>query len=646
MPESVENCGWEWRGGAGCQGDAAARYHAPVLEPCLAPVRPRVRAPGGGEALLEELVADALARPARAWFALRGPPGAGKSAALAHLAARFAGESRLILLDGEHLRTAPGPRWPPVVVSVGLRGRTRPIGLELLPWAEDDCIEYLLERHAAQCGSVVARLRVAKDLLLLDGLPALLAPALDALAADEGLTTMRAALRSAITSRVESTAELAEVRRACAHRLLRNFPIGAAALARDVTLRRLADAAVVQVLCVADQLVADLLADPPAFTWLQDPPPVAVLREAGAALRGHRAARAALRSSLGRGPNAETAWVASLLVASGDPWVPSAQDRLELAGAYLVEAQWPQAHLEGVKLRRADLRRANLADADCTRASFMDADLTAATIEGAVLDWATLERARLAGANGRLLSATQGRFRKADLSWANLEGASLPHADLRFCSLAGVCLDRADLRDADLHGARLDRASFLGADLRRVTMPEADLRSVSLDGARLEGARLQETDWSGLRVAGLRLDGAHLQRADLTGAAFPAARMRGATLFGARLADVDLSRADLRGADLRSASFQMGSSRSGLVGSPIAREGSLTGFYTEDLRETAHLFPEEVRKADLSGCDLRGARLDGTDFYLVDLRGALYDDEQADYLRQCGAILDALASPP
>jgi hypothetical protein len=34
-----------------------------------------------------------------------------------------------------------------------------------------------------------------------------------------------------------------------------------------------------------------------------------------------------------------------------------------------------------------------------------------------------------------------------------------------------------------------------------------------------------------------------------------------------------------------------------------------------------------------------GARLDGTDFYLVDLRGALFDPDQEPHLRRCKAIL-------
>jgi hypothetical protein len=36
---------------------------------------------------------------------------------------------------------------------------------------------------------------------------------------------------------------------------------------------------------------------------------------------------------------------------------------------------------------------------------------------------------------------------------------------------------------------------------------------------------------------------------------------------------------------------------------------------------------------------LRGARIDGTDFYLVDLRAARYTKEQAKHFGACGAIL-------
>src|SRR5262249_26160413 len=100
-----------------------------------------------------------------------------------------------------------------------------------------------------------------------------------------------------------------------------------------------------------------------------------------------------------------------------------------------------------------------------------------------------------------------------------------------------------------------------------------------------------------------------------------------------------------RFADLRGVSFHLGSSRSGRVGSPIACEGSRTGFYTDDYTEQDFKSPEEIRKANLCYADLRGAILDGVDFYLVDLRHALFDRKYETHLRRCGAILEDRGPP-
>src|SRR5690606_8829655 len=89
------------------------------------------------------------------------------------------------------------------------------------------------------------------------------------------------------------------------------------------------------------------------------------------------------------------------------------------------------------------------------------------------------------------------------------------------------------------------------------------------------------------------------------------------------------------------ASFHMGSTREGLLSSPLASEGTRTGFYTDEFVDQHFKPPEEIRKANLRGCDLRGAQIDGVDFYLVDLRDALLDAQQIDYLRKCGAILSS-----
>ncbi len=83
----------------------------------------------------------------------------------------------------------------------------------------------------------------------------------------------------------------------------------------------------------------------------------------------------------------------------------------------------------------------------------------------------------------------------------------------------------------------------------------------------------------------------------------------------------------------------MGSTRCGLVDSDLASEGTRTGFYTDDFTEQEFRAPEEIRKANLCGADLRGAKVEGADFYLVDLRNAKYTQEQATHFAKCGAIL-------
>ncbi len=115
--------------------------------------------------------------------------------------------------------------------------------------------------------------------------------------------------------------------------------------------------------------------------------------------------------------------------------------------------------------------------------------------------------------------------------------------------------------------------------------------------------------------------------------------LRGANLRGAGLADIQWEGADLREADFRGAVFHMGSSRSGMVDSPIASEGTRTGFYTDDYEQQAFQSPEEIRKANLCGADLRFANVEGVDFYLVDLRGVKCDSGQLEHCRRCRAIL-------
>ena len=134
--------------------------------------------------------------------------------------------------------------------------------------------------------------------------------------------------------------------------------------------------------------------------------------------------------------------------------------------------------------------------------------------------------------------------------------------------------------------------------------------------------------------------GASLKEALLTNSKFVAAKFVEANLTGAGLADVNWINCDLTNANFKNCSFHLGSTRCGHVDSPYPSHGTRTGFYTDDFDAHQYLSPEDVRKAALCGCDLRGAAVEMTDFYLVDLRGAKYDKKQETHFRRCKAILD------
>src|SRR5262249_13667001 len=158
---------------------------------------------------------------------------------------------------------------------------------------------------------------------------------------------------------------------------------------------------------------------------------------------------------------------------------------------------------------------------------------------------------------------------------------------------------------------------------RQADLTGLPLRNARFLGAQFAGARMKACDLEGMELPGADFSGADLENALLTGTSMPDACFDGARLCGAGLAEIDWERVSLRGADLTGASFHLGSSRSGRVGSPIACEGSRTGFYTDDFDDQDFKSPEEIRKANLRCADLRGACLDKVDFYLVDLRDAL-----------------------
>jgi uncharacterized protein YjbI with pentapeptide repeats/energy-coupling factor transporter ATP-binding protein EcfA2 len=602
----------------------------------------------GGEALpLEDEVRSLVDAGARGLIQITGPSGSGKTTTLRHLAAVLP-EACALYLDDSGVGTLGNPAGN-LLISARREatGRSYLATYQMAPWGEDEWIEYLLTVHRERCGSVVKRLRVAADRDLLPPLPELWRVVLDEMAADESVNGVRQALRCFVARQVASPEVEQAIRLGCLRLLL---PAGSIPHrpedmqpACPQALWRLLRHEAIRLLLAAEQIVADLR-ERLECSYLYHHLPRALVRETAARAATVPEAVEYLHK-LAAGPAAGVPaqlqpMAASILHATDTGWVPSGE-HMNLYGAYLQQAAWPYVRMPDANLEHADLSGAYLHEAVLDRAAALHIDLTQARLPGASLKAFRAAGANLVGADLSLVKASKAVFNRAAFTGANLESAVLTGAVLTEADLTGACLVDADLSGACLEGAEITDADFTAANLELASLRGLCLRKGTFTGARFAGANL-----TGCDLEYLQLPAADFRIADLTGAYLtaswmPEANFENACLRGAGLADVNWAGACLRGADLTGASFHAGSSRSGLIFSPIACEGSRTGFYTDDSDEQYFKCPEEVRKANLCGADLRGAVLTDVDFYLVDLRGALFDPEQEQHLRRCRAILEA-----
>ena len=607
------------------------------FSPARALVRPRVRRRGSAlPRLLEEEIAELLSLGKRVEVRLVGTRGCGLTTALRHLAAVFASDPRL-WVSGSHTAA------PPSEALVRVRNRhgraIADLHFELLPWTDDDVLEYLLAAHRETIGPAFTAWRRGPEHDL-GRHPGLCRSVLDALARNPELGEPRTALAKVLRERLGSKhATLAD-------RALRLFvppPARAAPGSADrvsylvglhqlvgstTAIAQLAAGRLLELATHQDRRLRVELRWPPALRSGVDhalrtvPGLAATLR--GLADQPRLRHRALVLGSLciherGFHParpmhgNLRHAWLHGIDLSGR-------YVRARLAHAELDHASLREAHFDRCDLTQASLRRANAER--CQWSRLHAPGLRAEDLAAAASRW---PEAMLRGAHFRGANLAAAEFRAACLDQTNLQAACLLNADLR-----GASLGQTQLAHADLEGARCKDAHFEAIDLRTTKLLGADCRA----------AWFVRCDLSGTDLPGLSAPQAVFRGSDLTGARWRGARLAGASFATAGLADVDWEGADLRGCDLRRATFHLGNARSGLVDSTIASEGSRTGFYTDESLEHQFQAPEAVRKANLRGCDLRGARLDGTDFYLVDVRGARIDAEQRSWLQRCRAILD------
>jgi uncharacterized protein YjbI with pentapeptide repeats len=580
---------------------------------------------------------------------IAGPAGSGKSTALRHLAAVLPPIHRLSFLDGADRQQLDFASARGVLVYAGEQSASSKhlATLNLALWGDDEWIEYLLPLGNAVCGSVMKRLRASTETHLLSGSPELWQVVLDRMAEDESLTSPRRALQLELNDRLPGGSPGECLRAGCLSVMLTRPPKSPLDLPDqplrtddlDLRLRRLLRHRLPQRILAAERILEVLRCDQ-GYRFLALRFPRDLVDETVLLLASRPEAVERLKSFEKEGPQIYQPTVVSLLLSLDKTWMPRNRLHAKLSGAYLDGAQWAgislvSANLEGVDFSHADLTSAALEEANARNARLAGASLRFARFQHGHAEGAHLRRAGLGSIN-----AGWAFFNSADLSGADLSDADLQHACLLNAKLVRASLVRANLSQADLQCADLRGADFSDANLERAILTRLKLSLADFSRARLSGAILRWCNLEGMELPGALFENAILESALLTGSRMVGANFRNASLRKAGLAEVNWENVDLRGADLRGATFHMGTSRSGLVHSPIACEGSRTGFYTDDFNEQDFKPPEEIRKANLRGADLRGAKLDNTDFYLVDLRDARYDADQAEHLRRCGAILD------
>lgn len=285
-------------------------------------------------------------------------------------------------------------------------------------------------------------------------------------------------------------------------------------------------------------------------------------------------------------------------------------DRAQLAGATFYQCDLSRAklgaNLQGATINECILTSASFDSADLSQCTITKCNLTGTrftnasgealailrptSIEGLNLANARLPLLRLVGLRGNGLAAAclhapDADFVDCDLPGADLVGSDLSHTRFRRCRFANASFDRARIVGSSFSNCSLDAASLQCVSAENLVAVESTFRSAVLRGFKGRCAVFRDCD-----LAEADLENSYLYRAMLTGDPPSAMVLRNVSARGAVLVQSYIA-ADLSGADLRGARLA------------YARLNQSTFV-------NARLDGAELFQSSLIKCDMTGARLE------------------------------------
>ncbi len=613
------------------KGEFLSRLAEP--EDVFLPVPPRVICSNSGESRpLLDAIQELVSSVEHAVVRINGR---GTTTALRFVMDQ-AQDGRLAVIDPEY---SSGDIRACRFLLVGEPVRTVDYVLALAAWDLDDLIQYLLLNHPGQARSVMARLTASQELGFARGSPAVWQHVLDCMADHAMLATPRAACLKWLEQQLADYADR-DLSSVGDHFLSYGIAVALKRLKKEHVLPgkalRVLSEWDVQSLIIATRVAERLnLGDQSVLRpWFSGP----LLAEISTRMKNAHAAIGCLKQCVVEKRHGGQA--ASLLLKADPNWRPPSGQQLDLTGGDLRGAQWARctlirADLSLADLSGADLKKADLTGVKLTGTKFVRANLRAASLYASRASQADFRQADLSQARGAKGEFSAGIFTKANMSCGDFAKSNFSRADFNGANLTEARLDACEFERAQFADTDLSRAV-----LKRSLLPAIDFRSATVTATDFYGANLRSANFEDMQLSDCNFQAANLSRSLLTGSTAKGADFSYANLSQAGMAEIVWEDCDLQNADLSKIAFHMGSTRCGLVDSPYPSHGTRTGFYTDDYEDLVYKQPELIRKAALLRCDLRGAKLLDTDFYLVDLRGSIYDPACRRHFQKCGAILE------